>query len=185
MADASWTEGPNTLNGIMAFGCTAVSSTHGLVVGGDKVTLGHVKDVNLLDRHTGLLERVGTLEDETTGIICGRPIALLSPSGEKGVICTLGRKSSTNLMKTYLYNVNSRVFARKPNWDFPSSERGTDKPVMHALGGVLYVRTGKGVYEFKEGEASAETTSHWHKVPGGEMWDEGGSVEFNLRYASP
>ena len=172
-----------TLQGIKAFGCTAVSAKHGLIVGGDHTTNGNQRAVLKVDRFTGSTEIIAQLQDNTVGMICSRPIALESLPGEKVVICTLGRTFSTVQTKTYVYYVNSGQFERKIDWDFPDSGAGPTPGIWveHVIGNKLYVRTDFGVYEFRETEMSAETSTHWFKVPG-DTWARGLSADFQLKY---
>ena len=82
---------------------------------------------------------------------------------------------------TYAYYISTGVFERKTLWDFPRAMMEEGERFVHIVQESMFVRTDMGVFQFKDGEMSPETSSHWHKLADGE-WVNGASAEFNLRY---
>ena len=174
-----------TPKAITAFGSGAISSTKVLIVGGNDYSLNTGQpSVNIFDLSTGAFEQIATLENECVSLVCGKiTLTSSSPPGGKAILCTLGRTTSATpekLRKTYVYYIRTGRSERREDWDFPS---GKEDGIQygHVISGTMYVRTGSGVFVFRDNGTSSDPSMHWTEVPEF-AWPEGASAEFDLKY---
>ena len=163
-----------------AFGCSTVTPSSGIIVGGHRHDMGVISTIYLFTSESQTLTKISALERNTKEKTCKK---LKLSTGRPVVLCTLGIMSGNSVAtgETYVYDIMAETFERKAEWDFPNS-LVTGGYRSHSIDNRMLVQTPSGMFLFKDNETSTDTSSKLFKIGD---WDLGYSAPFNLRYVVP